>query len=61
MKRYSMSEIRLIINQLQCLVDVAMFQRAFINIASFYSSFECQDVGVLVDLRMLELAKKNGR
>jgi hypothetical protein len=56
-----MSEIRLIINQLQCLVDVAMFQRAFINIASFYSSFECQDVGVLVDMRILELANKNGR
>lgn len=58
MIRYSLQELKEVIYQLNDLIDVVCFQRAFIEIAYCYSSEEAQDVNVLVDKRILELAKK---
>jgi hypothetical protein len=61
MKRYSTCELFKVIKQLKSLVDVVKFQRAFISISCFYSPFECQDIGVQIDLRIIELNKSHGR
>lgn len=58
MIRYSNQELKLVISQLVDLIDVVMFQRAFIEISHCYSSEEAQDVNVMVDRRILDLAKK---
>ena len=58
MIRYSVKELKEVIYQLNDLIDIVFFQRAFIEIAYCYSAEEAQDVNMLVDRRILELAKK---
>ena len=58
MIRYSVKELKEVIYQLNDLIDIVFFQRAFIEIAYCYSSEEAQDVNMLIDRRILELAKK---
>jgi hypothetical protein len=58
MIRYSFQQLKEVIYQLNDLIDVVCFQRAFIEIAYCYSAEEAQDLNMLVDRRILELAKK---
>jgi hypothetical protein len=58
MIRYSLQELKLVISQLNTSVDVVMFQRSFLVVAYCYSSEEALDLGLLVDRKILELAKR---